>query len=131
MILKEIVCHPEQSCLIKDLGFDEISIFCWWFDFSKESYGFIVEPYINDERSKTRAYTIGELMLRLPKKIGEYWMRVEPDDAGWNITYFYDGRVLGKKPLVSINDTNLAHCLADCFIWLLRNGHIKPEELKL
>ena len=133
MNLEEIVCHPEQSCVIKDLGFDGISLFCWWHDFSKGGYGFIVEPYVNDERSRTRAYTVGELMLALKKGLKGPYIRVEPDDLGWNVTVLNEALSVECKDdiICSFNDENLAHCLADCLIWLLKNKHVKPEELKL
>ena len=72
----------------------------------------------------------------LPGDINEqyckYYMRVEPDGNGWNITYFEESTAIevADAVLVSINSEKLAHCLADCLIWLIEAKHVNPKDLK-
>lgn len=130
MNLNEMVCGHEISTVLEDLGLNQISYFCWrW-----TGKTFAVEPYVNDEYSKTRAYLVAELLLILRNglKSGSY-LRVESDDAGWNITVINDSIPMTTRGHVtcSFSDVNPAHCLAECLAWLIDNKHVKVEDLKL
>ena len=137
MNLQLMISSVEQSEKLKELGLNTPSFF-YHVELDSALYDGLTivlkhEKTAKNVKRSVPAYNVGELLEMLPGDISEqYYMRVEPDGNGWNITYFEEMKMhYSDKILVSINSEKLAHCLADCLIWLIETKRVNPEDLKL
>lgn len=78
------------------------------------------------------APTIAELMFFLPWSVkleeGLYELRIEKTELDFNVCYWLD-KFKRNKLLVSING-NLRQVLSETLIFLIKNDHLKIEDLK-
>lgn len=135
MKIEDQVCSLELAKQLKELGFEQKSLF-WWCEHENE---FKLEYYITDckqSRGGYSAYTVAEVLNKLPKIIhdfkktnfqGDLYIYYLTGDKLWVVGYKCDCPILKEKEerlIPNYCDNNLADAGSELLIYLKQNNLI-------
>lgn len=139
MKIEKQITPVKQSKILSELGFN---LKTQWYHVkirALSNWIVVTEEHIQSAKSLDYdieyypAPTIAELIFILPWAIklkeGIYEFRFEKTELYFNVCYWLD-KFKRNKLLVSING-DLNEALSETLIFLIKNGHLKAENLKL
>ena len=132
------VCSLEQAKKLDKMGVVLETTWMWWDENNMEPYVQIRVPLMSKYAKFYPAPNVAELGVLLPKEVffpcegrGHYYkseLTCYWFDGDWYADYTKSG---STESLHTFKAETEAQARADALIWLLENGQLKPEDLKL